>query len=68
MILDIFDNKKSELERQFESIQWIKESGADAEALAKEYEKLMLKWADQPKAIVKARTFEMILQKFGGGD
>lgn len=63
MIFDGFDLNKSELECQFENVQWIKESGLVAEALDEEYEKLMLKIANHPKAIVKAKTFEMILKK-----
>lgn len=60
-MIGLFDENRNELEHQFENIQWIKGSGLDAEALALEYELLMQKLENQPKAIIKARTFELIL-------
>lgn len=63
MVFDSYDKNKIELEQQFQNIQWIRESGLDAEALSKEYERFMLEAENQSKSIVKAGTFAMILEK-----
>lgn len=63
MILGGFDLNRKELEKQFDQINWIVQNGIDEPALIAAYEKLMQSMKGQPKALIKAKTFELILTK-----
>ncbi len=56
-----FDANNTQLGRQFDSIHWIPDSGVDPETLKQLYHTLMSQEASSPKCLLKARTFEMIL-------
>ena len=63
MILGGFDLNRKELEKQFELIDWIIHNGVDESALIAAYEELLQSTKGQPKALIKAKTFELILTK-----
>lgn len=63
MILGGFDLNRKELEKQFEQIDWIVHNGVDEAALIAAYEELLQSTKGQPKALIKAKTFELILTK-----
>ena len=56
-----FDKNNTGLINQFENIEWIETSGYSEEELNVLYNSLMKE--SYPKAILKAKTFEMILEK-----
>lgn len=63
MILGTFNANRKELEHQFEQIDWIVQDGIDEAALLSTYDKLLQDMKGQPKAKIKAKTFELILNK-----
>ncbi len=58
-----FEKENKRLREQFDNIKWIDESGADDEQLQSLCQQLMENNHGLPKAIVKAKTFELILNK-----
>ena len=58
-----FDSNNIQLCRQFDSIHWIPTSGVDPETLTQLYHRIMSQESELPKSILKARTFEMILDQ-----
>lgn len=58
-----FERNREELEKQFEQIDWIIRDGVDEAALKEACEKLQQDMIEQPKAMIKAKTFELILSK-----
>ncbi len=58
-----FDKSNNSLLNQFQNIEWIEASGVSPDALNELYADLMRSTADLPKCIIKAKTFEMILDK-----
>ena len=63
MKLGALETNRKELEKQFEQINWIVQDGVDETALITAYEKLLQDMAGKPKALIKAKTFELILTK-----
>lgn len=63
MILGGFETNRKELEQQFEQIHWIIQDEMDETALIAAYEELLQDMTGQPKSIIKAKTFELILTK-----
>lgn len=57
-----FENVREKLANQYTDIQWIQESGLDETSLKEGYHKLMASMKGAPKPIMKARTFEYLLQ------
>ncbi len=58
-----FDPKNERLVNQFEAIQWIEESGLSPEALEEQFNALMENPQSLSKCILKAKGFDLILQK-----
>ncbi len=63
MYMKTFDKQNEKLVRQFDNICYIEDSGVSEETLTKMYEELMENKEGLSKAILKAKTFEMILSK-----
>lgn len=57
-----FDRNSERLRNQFENIAWIPESGVSPKELEQMYQQLIRDTAAQPRNIIKAKTFQMILQ------
>lgn len=55
-----FDRNNEQLGSQFQNIEWLPESGVDEEELRHLYRELMENRAGYSKAVLKAKTFEMI--------
>lgn len=60
-MIKAFDKNNADLINQFENINWIKESGICQEELQGRCNELMKE--NYPKAIIKAKTFALILEK-----
>lgn len=58
-----FDSKNQKLLTQFDNIEWIEESGVSPEELTDMYNDLVKNSQDLSRAVIKAKTFEMILEK-----
>ena len=56
-----FDKNNKRLCNQYNNIEWIEDSGVSPEELQILYETFMTNNIDLPKNIIKAKTFEMIL-------
>ena len=56
-----FDNKN--LRNQFDSIDWIENSGLDADTLFRELDALMESGKEESRAVLKAKTFALICEK-----
>ena len=55
-----FDNRNTQLLNQFENIEWIENSGLDLEDLLLKYNQLMEQEGILSKAMLKAKTFELL--------
>lgn len=58
-----FDSENKRLLTQFENIEWIEESGVSPEELTAMYDEFIKNSTGLSRAIIKAKTFEMILEK-----
>lgn len=58
-----FEEKIDSLTSQFSDTKWIEESGISEQELYDEVRKLETEYKDCSKAIIKAKTFEMIVNK-----
>ena len=58
-----FDKNSSSLRNQFDDVSWIEESGLNDSQLREEVLKLTENMQNLSRAVVKARTFELILKK-----
>ena len=57
-----FENVREKLASQYTDIRWIEESGLDEASLKAGYHKLMASLEGAPKPIIKARTFEYLVE------
>lgn len=55
-----FDNRNTQLLNQFENIEWIENSGLNLEDLLSKYNQLMEQDGTLSKAVIKAKTFELL--------
>ena len=60
--MEKFDSKNQKLLTQFDNIEWIEESGVSPEELTDMYNDLVKNSQDLSRAVIKAKTFEMILE------
>lgn len=58
-----FDEKRSSLTNQFSDTKWIEKSGISGSELYEEVLRIEEEYKNQSKAIIKAKTFEMIVNK-----
>ena len=57
-----FDKRSKTLTEQFENINWIENSGVSPEELKEMYSHIMSECENQPKNIIKAKVFDMVLR------
>lgn len=58
--MKIFDINNNALRTQFDSINWLQDSGISPDELTSQYEDLMQNKSGLSKAVLKAKTFELI--------
>ncbi len=57
-----YDRQNKSLTEQFKVVNWLENSGFSAEELKVEYEKFYEKVKDEPKCIIKALTYDLVLK------